>query len=636
LRLETPSAPDLSCDDVAGRERWPERDPRFAVPRIYISYWRRDALLAEAAGLIAPRLAQASADIAVASGADDSLLALDPAVVRHALQDTALLMVLIGPSTAEPSPATRIEVESARDKRLPIMPVLVNGARMPTSPIWSNLAGVQITSLDLRADRDAQLDQLVRTALSLVRQPRPSAPKTDRAATAKTGLSRRALSAAELDSLRQQAAAFPTALPASVAARARGPIEIPLANAPPTPLPAGHAAAASGPTAAVPPEPPPRRKRHGVLLAGTAALLLGGSSAYLVLSAGSRTNGWTTAHDGPREPTRPPPAKSIYAIRWATDDRKGPAGAPAQSGPRGMLPGPFFAMAAAAAVPPPLARTEVVDVSAFSPNEGGAGDEVLVQIYLHRPRQLARVEDRAVKKDPDAEHRETATLATEIVRGQKIGIELACPALRIAEPRQELTWNGEPAVCSFVVALPPAAAGRSHTLSVRVRIDDMPIGRLAFMLRVAARTDDVDAEKRIQGVDAKRYRYAFMSYSSADRVEVLKNARLLRALGIDFFQDLLSLEAGQQFEPMLFSEIDKCDLFLLFWSKTAAASDWVIRETEHALERQAASREEAPEIKPIILDGPPVPLPPPSLGRLHFNDFITHVIAGIESAQRPS
>jgi len=259
-----------------------------------------------------------------------------------------------------------------------------------------------------------------------------------------------------------------------------------------------------------------------------------------------------------------------------------------------------------------------------------------VQVYLHRPRQLARVERGAVKKDPDTRHRETATLETEITRGQKIGIELACPALQIAEPRQELAWRGEPAVCSFVVGLPAAAAGRSHTLRVRVLIEDMPIGRLTFALRVAAPEAALDDAPRIQGIDATRYRYAFLSYSSADRVEVLKNARLLRALGIDFFQDLLSLEAGQEFEPKLFAEIDRCDLFLLFWSKTAAASDWVIRETEHALERQANSGDEAPEIKPIILEGPPVPRPPPALGHMHFNDYINYVIAGIESAQRPS
>ena len=631
------------------------------MPRIYISYPRRDALLAEAAGLIASRLARESVDVDAATAPDDALVARDPADLRRIVQDTALLMVLIGPASVEPSPAMRIELGGALEKRLPIMPVLVNGAQMPSSPAWSSLGNFQTTSLDLGADRSDQIDRVARIALILVR--RAPSPAPDPHAGAAPAPLRRALAVAELDDLRQLAAANPTALPASVASRGeRGTAGVAVAMAGFAEAPpryAKAAIAASGappvPTSPQPAEVPtlskgPRKKRLGLLLSSAAVLLLGGSSTYFLLNLAEVEHRPTAAPTTspayqPRPspaPTRPPPPqRQPFAssqdpervpstrLNWLAPKR------PEPSAPAGPLLAPLFAMAAAPAPPPaPSAPTEVVDVSAFAPNEAPAGDEVLVQVYLHPPRQLARVERSAAKKDPDAQHRETATLATEIERGRKIGIELACPALRIAEPRQELTWNGEPAVCSFLVGLPPEAAGRRHILSVRVLIEDMPIGRLAFALRVTGPEAAIDASLRIQGLDAKRYRYAFLSYHSADRVEVLKNARLLRALGIDVFQDLLSLAAGQQFEPELFAAIDKCDLFLLFWSKTAAASDWVIRETEHALERRATGDHEEPEIKPIILEGPPVPLPPPSLGHLHFNDFITHVIAGIESAQR--
>jgi hypothetical protein len=298
---------------------------------------------------------------------------------------------------------------------------------------------------------------------------------------------------------------------------------------------------------------------------------------------------------------------------------------------------PLLGMAAAplSAKPPRDPRPmDVVDISAFAPNEAHAGDSVLVQVYLHKLRQLAAVKETAIRKNPDAAWRETATLATEVARGERLGIELTCEGLQIREPVQPLDWTGKPAVASFTVTLPSAAAGRNHVLAVRVLVGDIPIGRLSFTLRVAAPAQPVDPTPAIQGLTAKRYRYAFISYSSTDRIEVLKNARLLRALNIDFFQDLLSLEAGQKFEPRLFAEIDKCDLFLLFWSKKAAESDWVIRETEHALDRQTDDLTAVPDIKPIILEGPPVPRPPESLEHLHFNDFITHVIAAIENAQQ--
>jgi hypothetical protein len=64
----------------------------------------------------------------------------------------------------------------------------------------------------------------------------------------------------------------------------------------------------------------------------------------------------------------------------------------------------------------------------------------------------------------------------------------------------------------------------------------------------------------------------------------------------------------------------------------AAESQWVIRETEYALSRQGRNPDKEPEIKPIILESNPVPRPPKSLDHLHFNDFISHVIAAMEAA----
>ncbi|MEO7223909.1 MAG: TIR domain-containing protein, partial [Devosia sp.] len=70
-------------------------------------------------------------------------------------------------------------------------------------------------------------------------------------------------------------------------------------------------------------------------------------------------------------------------------------------------------------------------------------------------------------------------------------------------------------------------------------------------------------------------------------------------------------------------EIDRCDLFLLFWSSNAAASEWVTRETDRAVARQHASTVGVPEITPVIIEGPPVAAPiPSSLRHLHFNDYL--------------
>jgi TIR domain-containing protein len=104
--------------------------------------------------------------------------------------------------------------------------------------------------------------------------------------------------------------------------------------------------------------------------------------------------------------------------------------------------------------------------------------------------------------------------------------------------------------------------------------------------------------------------------------------------------DLLSLDPGQRWERQLYSEIDQCDLFLLFWSNEARNSKWVNLEIEYALERiknHASPYSPRPEIQPIIIEGPPPPPPPDSLADRHFNDPFLYLIASIEklNAARP-
>ena len=55
---------------------------------------------------------------------------------------------------------------------------------------------------------------------------------------------------------------------------------------------------------------------------------------------------------------------------------------------------------------------------------------------------------------------------------------------------------------------------------------------------------------------------------------------MLQAAGISFFQDVLKLDPGVRWEREIYKNIDKCDLFLLFWSPAAKDLQWVIKEAE--------------------------------------------------------
>lgn len=230
--------------------------------------------------------------------------------------------------------------------------------------------------------------------------------------------------------------------------------------------------------------------------------------------------------------------------------------------------------------------------------------------------------------DPGASRRGIQTLAAEIARGQRVEVMLHGRGLDVEQETQSLTWRGEPCACQFILTAPEDAVGRTFHPRVIVLVDSVPVGSITFALPITEQ-QEAGSANNLRGDRARRYTYAFLSYASADRAEVIKRAQGLKAGGTNFFNDLLSLEPGERWERKLYEEIDRCDVFYLFWSPQAKASEWVMKETEYALSRRA-SRDGDPDIIPVIIGPPPPPAPPESLKDIHFSDSLIYVLAGIE------
>ena len=201
-----------------------------------------------------------------------------------------------------------------------------------------------------------------------------------------------------------------------------------------------------------------------------------------------------------------------------------------------------------------------------------------------------------------------------------------------------MTWRGKPQSCAFLVSAPNFFTDSEAHIGVRVLRQAVPIGQIRFSIDVVS--GDIQTSNHIMpvGDSAGQYRRAFLSYASSDRSEVLKRAQGLRAAGVDFFNDLLSLEPGERWAPTLYSEIENCDLLLLFWSQAARDFVWVNKEIDYALTCARQRGVDTPEILPIILEGPPPPKPPDLLADRHFNDPLLYVIAAVEklAAHRPA
>ena len=274
----------------------------------------------------------------------------------------------------------------------------------------------------------------------------------------------------------------------------------------------------------------------------------------------------------------------------------------------------------------PSDEVDLVECSVFSPPAARRGSTVLVQAFLHVRSDAARVSVLASLMDTATALKGVQTLQTEIPRGARIDLTISGAGLEIEEPMQSLIWQGEPTFAQFLVTLPGDSERSGYHPVIRMVLDGKLVGRIVFHLAVDAAVREVSSLP--SGERAGPYTYAFVSYAAEDRKEVLKRVQMLDATRTAFFQDVLSLDPGARWTKELYRRIDKCDLFLLFWSSAAKQSEWVIREAEYALARQERDPLGGPDIVPVILEGPPAVLPPDSLRHLHFNDRIQYFIAG--------
>lgn len=270
---------------------------------------------------------------------------------------------------------------------------------------------------------------------------------------------------------------------------------------------------------------------------------------------------------------------------------------------------------------------DAVDCTVFAPPEIAAGETILVQVFAHTPEQAEQAGALATEFDEDAKRLGFRALEIEIQRGTRLLVELLIPSLEIDDSVQEVIWQGRPESVQFEVSVPTGHAIGNCIGKVTVYTDHMPIGHIKFKLKILGASSDLSEVARPLGDDSTRYRRAFISYASSDLDEVLKRVQMLDRCGVEYFQDLIHIEPGARWEKELFRIIDECDLFLLFWSAAAMNSEWVAREVQYAMGRKAGDDFAPPEVVPIIIEGPPVPEPPPELAHLHFNDRLLYYMS---------
>jgi WD40 repeat protein len=300
--------------------------------------------------------------------------------------------------------------------------------------------------------------------------------------------------------------------------------------------------------------------------------------------------------------------------------------------------------------------SDPVDCTVFAPPQIARGQDFLVQVFAHVSELASEIVELAKNVDPATTWRNFKSLEIAIPRGSTLTVELSMRGLEVVDPVQSLVWNGSTRSVEFEVHAPSDRSPGVAIGKVTVLLDSLPIGYIRFQVNVSQDPAEAAFLDHQPTGHARRYQMAFISYASEDRNKVLERVQMLKLIGLPFFQDVLSLDPGDRWRQKLYSHIDESDLFLLFWSSNARRSRWVRKECRRALSRQRAGGLPAhtpgmtrirfrllsllsravddlapPDIRPVIIEGPPIPTPWPELREIQFDDLLVRVWGGSSS-----
>ncbi|MBY0566053.1 MAG: toll/interleukin-1 receptor domain-containing protein [Hyphomonadaceae bacterium] len=306
-------------------------------------------------------------------------------------------------------------------------------------------------------------------------------------------------------------------------------------------------------------------------------------------------------------PAAPPEAPPAPAPQTLDDERASP--------PRKRsTPGSAPVGASASSAP--------ADATAFAPKKLRRGTPELVRIVVHQPKDLNAVIKAAKKLDPRTDAAPQGMPLGDVALGASIGVSLEVRGAACDGAVQRRSWQGEPIDFNFSAEADEGV--KQVVFLARVFINDAQIGVLAFTRNVTGPNKKPHDGDRVR---LKRHKRVFLSYSSKDRETVAAIATAYASAGVEHFWDRASLKSGEEWHPRLRREIDRADLFHVCWSKNAAESEWVKKETEHAITRRRRNSGK-PDITVQMLDGPPWAKHPPELDSINFDDFVRAAIVG--------
>lgn len=199
-------------------------------------------------------------------------------------------------------------------------------------------------------------------------------------------------------------------------------------------------------------------------------------------------------------------------------------------------------------------------------------------------------------------------------RGPRLSVRLRLDGgLTCPTNHNWFTWNGTIAYSNFAIRVPLEAPDGDLICVASIRLDGCQIAKLTFLLNIGSKF----VARQTVPCQTVMHRKAFASYDAADREEVLTRVKDMESVyrGLKVYVDAPTLRSITYWEGDLHARIDTAEIFYLFWSHHARASDWVEREWRWALRSKGLEF-----IDPVPIENLEIAPPPAELSAKSFLD----------------
>lgn len=257
--------------------------------------------------------------------------------------------------------------------------------------------------------------------------------------------------------------------------------------------------------------------------------------------------------------------------------------------------------------------------SIFAPKEVKRNSHLLVQVYFHLYEETEKIKSLAKEADSKARRKGYIPLALTLTKGDKLDVEFNIHGKnRLFTERKSVTWQGSLTKCSFSYHVADDIDVDSLSCEANIFVNGLMIGEMTFI------TEIVNNPRQLNSMILSRhFNKIFISYAhkDAERAKLLLVAYKMQ--GIEYFYDRESLKPGDIYDKKIADFINSADLFVLCWSKNAAASEYVAKEKGIALSRAQAKSNKtdvALKICPVSIK-PRAELPSDMIKIYHFEQL---------------